>query len=117
MEKGHKYLLHFILLTVSIGLLLLLALTSPNHLPSLLLMLPFLLILILIISAFFMILRVLKVAENNERKRFMIAAIAGIVPTLLLVLKSINELTSRDVIVALLFVAIFGFYFNRAEFL
>jgi hypothetical protein len=95
--------------------LLLFLLTSPSKLPSAVLILPFLLLFIAIYTTVIVVLHLLRGGEENKivgmrasRPRLIAGLIAGF-PVILLVLQSIGQLTTWDVltVVALFIVAYF----------
>jgi hypothetical membrane protein len=110
MNKIQRYVL-FVLLYA--GLPLFLLSTNPEHLPLLLLWIPFLLLFaILYISA-----RTLA-ARNNRmkgRRLMSVSIIAAALPVLLLVLSSINQLTLRDTIISITLMLAGIFYLQRLD--
>jgi hypothetical protein len=84
---------------------------DPNKLPSFILILPFILIFGLIVSLTAFLLQKRGLARRRSLK---IAVLCAVIPTLLLVLQSIGQLTVRDVLtLGVLFVLSF-FYITRS---
>ncbi|HET7302310.1 MAG TPA: hypothetical protein VFI74_03205 [Candidatus Saccharimonadales bacterium] len=98
-------------LIISATLLLMLTLTTdPTKLPSVLLIVPFVLLATMLWSSAFLILR--SVGVTRARSIRLGLVIAGL-PAGLLILQSIGQLTIRDVIVIFTFFGIAYFYIAR----
>ena len=88
--------LHFSLFGLSLGALLFLLLsTRPDALPAYMLMLPFILLFVTIFLIASFVLRELGLPKPKPRRA---AALLAAFPTVLLVLQSIGQLTTRDVL-------------------
>lgn len=85
-------------------------LTDPQDVPSLLLILPFVLISILLFTCIRVILYFFGVAASKSRH---IALVAALVPVLIMGLQSIGQLTIRDVAVIGAITALSYFYVLR----
>lgn len=109
--KYMKYPRSTIGLTTSAVVLLILVLTTdPTRLPSITLIVPFILLAIILWSSSFLILR--SVGLSRARSIRLGLVIAGL-PVGLLILQSIGQLTLRDVIVIFTFFGIAYFYIAR----
>lgn len=94
----------------TVALFLLLLLTDPRELPSVMLVTPFLLLFMILALGISLLLRYYGLAAG---KRLRMAMVMAAFPTLLLVLQSLGQLTVRD---TLAIVALFGiayFYLSR----
>jgi hypothetical protein len=92
------------------ALFLLLILTDPRELPSVMLITPFLLLFMILASGISLLLRYYGI---TAAKRLRMAMVVATFPVLLLVLQSLGQLTIRD---TLAIVALFGiayFYLSR----
>jgi hypothetical protein len=94
----------------SIILLLLLLTTDPQKLPSIALVVPFVLLFISLASGFGFLVGLFGVSKKS-RLRF--GLLAGAVPVILLVLGSLGQLTLRDVLVILALFVVAYFYMSR----
>ena len=98
-----------------VGLFIFLSTTNPANLPIVLLMLPLLLLFLgLYLSILLALERVLQ--KTAPRRRKLYAAYASGVPTFLLVLSSVDQLTWRDVTLVIFLVLCLLFYTSRAHF-
>jgi hypothetical protein len=97
-------------------LLLLLITTDPFRAPLLIVMIPFVL---LFIALFFTINTVLNadiLAQRLARqKRLFVAGAAAWLPVMLLILRSINQLTWRDGLILVIFILALLFYVSRTN--
>jgi hypothetical protein len=95
-----------------LALVLLFMTVDPDHVPSFMLVLPFVLLSILLISvvSFF-----LQRQGVGSKKGIKIAVLCSSLPMLLLVLQSIGQLTVRDVLVVLLLFGLSFFYISRTS--
>jgi hypothetical protein len=84
--------------------------TQPNTLPSIVLIVPFVLIFVFIWTISFMTFR--KYAVSKLRSVRLSLVLAGL-PVSLMLLQSIGQLTIRDVITILLFFSLAYFYISR----
>lgn len=114
-----KKRIFFILLYV--GLFGFLFLTNPRSMPLVLLIVPFIWIYLAIFFAsyYFMYRVVGWIAQHpiSRRKSLAGASLAAFVPTSILILKSINQLTIRDIVIVSIFGLIMAFYINRLKFI
>lgn len=102
-----------------VGLLFLLLafmlITSPNHLPLPLIMVPFILIFLIL---FYIVRQIGSLnRDGHRRQRLMRAGILAAIPVLLLVLQSIHQLTIKDVLITGGLVLLATYYLNKADFL
>lgn len=116
MQK-HKRL--FLYIGVTIGTVLFILFTSPNNVPAILLVVPFI--------AFFFLLHALLTLFEKELLRLsakdkaakgrllLFPAISATALTLLLVLGSLGELTLRDVILVIVFGSLIIFYISKTR--
>jgi hypothetical protein len=96
---------------VSVGLLGILFLTTdPQHVPSFLLIIPFILLAILLFGIIRLVLYFFTVSNTKSRQ---IAVIGSAIPTLLLGLQSIGQLTVRDAGTIALLTGLSYFYISR----
>lgn len=100
---------------IFVALFIFLFTTSPAKLPIVLLMLP---LLLLFLGLYLIIQLVLErvFIKTTARRRKLYAAYASGVPTFLLVLSSVGQLTWRDVTLVLFLVLCLLFYTSRAHF-
>ncbi len=96
----------------SLILLLFLTATDPRQLHPVLLMVPFVLVMLIIFSTIILVFN-LSGQELENRKKLKIAAMIAAMPALLLILKSLGQLTARDVIAILALFAVGYFYMSR----
>lgn len=94
----------------SIILLLFLLLTNPEGLPSVALIVPFVLLFIVFLAA---ILILLGIYAMPRQKKLKVGLIGAAVPVLLLVLQSLGQLTVRDVLAVLVLFCATYFYISR----
>lgn len=94
----------------SIILLLLLLTTDPQKIPSIVLVVPFVLLFIALASGLTF---VLGLFGMSLRTRLRFGLLAGAVPIVLLVLQSLGQLTLRDVLVISAFFVVAYFYMSR----
>jgi hypothetical protein len=106
-------------IAVTIVLLIILLSTNPQKLPAILLIVPFVLLFIIIyrISSIFLkyYFTVLSGKKNNKRSFF--SGIIALVPVTILILQSIGQLTTRDVITLVILAGVGGFYVTKFSFL
>ena len=91
-------------------LLLLLLTTDPQKLPSMVLVVPFVLLYIAVASVLSFLLGLFGV---STRARLRFGLLAAAIPLLLLVLQSLGQLTLRDVLVILALFIVAYFYISR----
>jgi hypothetical protein len=97
--------------TCLIILCLLFVLTEPQNLPSILLTVPFGLVFIVL----FLSVRAIATDRiKSASARLRLAVLVAALPTLLLVLRSLGQLTFRDVLTALALFGVTYFYLGRA---
>lgn len=102
--------------TIIVLLTLLLFMTNPDTLPLPMLTVPF----ILLFFGFYLCLQLLleHIAPNlGQRKRKGLSLAVAVLPVLLLVLKSIGQLTPRDFFITVGLFTFLLFYFRKADFL
>lgn len=103
------------------GLFGFLFLTNPRSSPLILLVVPFVWIYLAIFFAsyYFMHRVVGWVAQRSmsRRRSLAVASLCAFVPTSILILKSINQLTIRDIAIVSIFGFIMAFYINRLKFI
>lgn len=113
-----KKWIFFILLYA--GLFGFLFFTNPRSMPLVLLVVPFVWIyLAIFIASYYFIHRVVGWAAQrsiSRRKSLAGASLCAFVPTSILILKSINQLTVRDIVIVSIFGLIMAFYINRLKF-
>ena len=109
------------LLAVGVATMLLLTLTSPAKIPAMFLVLPFMGIFVFLFLLILEVVRFLGPSEEEEsavvrirRPRVLAALVAGF-PVLLLVLQSIVELTTRDVLIAFAILLLAYLYVSRSS--
>lgn len=104
-----------VMISAYLGLALLLLFTDPRKMPIVILLVPF----VLLYMALYLTVRlVLEVFLPNlgRRKRVFVAALAAGLPSFLLLLSSVNQLTWRDVALVAFLVICLLFYNSRASF-
>jgi hypothetical protein len=94
----------------SIILLLFLLVTNPQSLPSISLVIPFVLLFIAIVCGLSYLLGLIGL---SSRSRLRFGLLGGSVPVVLLVLQSLGQLTLRDVLVILALFVTAYFYVSR----
>jgi hypothetical protein len=94
----------------SLMLLLLAILTDPQRLPSVLLVVPFVLIFIILSAG---ISYVFGVYGLFKRRRARIGLVGATIPVLLLVLQSLGQLTVRDALAIFILFGVAYFYVSR----
>jgi len=109
------------LLAVGVATMLILTLTSPAKIPAMFLVLPFMGIFVFLFLLILEVVRFLGPSEEEEsavvrirRPRVLAALVAGF-PVLLLVLQSIVELTTRDVLIAFAILLLAYLYVSRSS--
>jgi hypothetical protein len=111
---------------VRIGLLvaalaLLLALANPQAVPSVLLIVPFVLLFFVIFLSVLQVVGFLrshdddKIAGFSLRRPWVVAALVAGIPVLMLILQSIGQLTVRDVVTILVLFSVAYFYIARSS--
>lgn len=99
-----------------ITLLSLLLFTNPLKLPLIVLLMPFILMLIGLWAALFYIsMKVVSVNIMSTKKRLVFTFSVAMLPTLLLILKSINQLSPRDGLLLVIFTSILLMYIGRTN--
>lgn len=94
----------------SIILLLLLSTTNPQSLPSIALVLPFVLLFAVLASGLAFLLGLM---GGSGRARLRFSLLGGAVPVVLLVLQSLGQLTVRDALVIFALFVVAYFYVSR----
>lgn len=107
------------LLGLSYGLLLtFLFTTDPSKLALVWLLVPFVLLFISLFGTiFYSLLFFPKTKQLSFRKRTLLATAGAILPVLLLILKSINQLTVRDSLILSVFILSTALYISRTDFI
>jgi c-di-AMP phosphodiesterase-like protein len=108
-----RFILAIIIFVFMIGLLFG---TNPNSLPLLLLLGPFIL-LFLSLYLFMQLILDRFVSNLSKHARRGLSATLAALPVLLLVLQSISQLTSRDLLITVGLIALLLFYFRKTDFL
>ena len=91
--------------------------TNPQNLPAALLLVPFLLLFWCLFSTIYYGFGLLGLAQVvTPRKRLVLAFCLALLPTILLILQSINQLTGRDTLIFSVFIAVLALYVGRANF-
>jgi hypothetical protein len=93
-----------------LGLIILFSLTDPNRLPSFVLIVPFVLIFVSIFTGLLIIMSNSVLVGKRAR---IIAAMCASVPTALLIMQSIGQLTSRDILTIFALFMLAFFYVSR----
>jgi hypothetical protein len=106
-----KKYIYLSLAAISILALLLFG-TDPRNVSSVTLVAPFVLIFLIL---FFIFSYFLKMRRFNIKASWIIATFIALLPTLLLVLQSIGQLTARDVATIMALFAIAYFYASRID--
>jgi Na+/melibiose symporter-like transporter len=93
--------------------------TDPQNTPAIILILPFILIFIIIyqMSAILLKYYVRSLSGNKNKKRSFFSVIIALVPVSILVLQSIGQLTTRDIITLAVLALLTCFYITRFSFL
>lgn len=102
-------------LAIYLALFLWLALTDPRDLPIILLIVPFVLLFAALFMTVNLIVRRFFPRVSQAKRRLMAACVAGL-PTFLLILSSVNQLTWRDVALVAFLSIFLLFYASRARF-
>jgi len=89
-------------------------LTNPHNLPLPLLILPFLWLFAVIICSLWIVYK-LVLHRSPGRKNQLNFGLAALVPVLLAILQSIHQLSIKDVVLVVGFVAVAGFYVARLD--
>lgn len=105
-----------ILLLLWISLPVFLLLSNPETIPLPLLIVPFLLLLIVLYKTSLLLLRI-GFSSLSVSKMKAIATVIAALPTLLLILASIRQLTVRDVAIVVGLLIMLTFYMRRIDFL
>lgn len=90
--------------------------TNPAHLPLPLIMVPFLWLFITLFATSWLLLGIAG-PFKGRRQRLLVAGAVSTLPVLMLIFKSIHQLTARDVILAIALVGVATFYVSRADFI
>jgi len=105
------------LLALYATLLIVLFSTNPFNAPLLIVMVPFGLIFIALLATINTLLRQLPMAQRwSPKKRFFIAAGSAWLPVMLLILRSIDQLTARDGFILAIFIVALLLYISRTNF-
>lgn len=105
-----------ILLLLWVSLPTFLLLTNPETLPLPLLILPFVLLFVALYKTAQAVLSMLFKGLSRRRVRLM-SGIIALLPTLLLILASIQQLTIRDIAIVVGLIILLTFYMRRIDFL
>lgn len=90
--------------------------TNPARLPLPLIMVPFLWLFVSIFATAWVLLGIVG-PFKAKRPRLLVAGAGATLPVLMLVFKSIHQLTARDVVLAIALVGVATFYVSRADFI
>jgi hypothetical protein len=94
-----------------IALAILLSSTNPNNVSSIGLLAPFVLLFVLLTS---LLIVCFERSDLGKRQRIRLSALCAGLPCMLLVLRSVDQLTARDVIILMGFFFLSGFYVSRS---
>ena len=95
-------------------LILILFTTSPENMPLPVMLIPFLVIFICLYLTIDLMMRYL-LKNLSIRSRMRTSIILAILPVLILILQSINQLTIRDVTITFVLFLLLIFYFKKAD--
>lgn len=92
--------------------------TSPKQLPLALLVVPFILLFICLLVIFLLVLRRVTFHTHRPfaRKQFAVAATLAFLPSLVVVLRSIDQLTIKDVLILSVLIGTVVFYVSKLNF-
>jgi hypothetical protein len=99
-----------LIITCTIGLLLLFISTEPGRLPAIALVIPFVFIFALMLTLFMSVFRWRGVATGKSLR---LSLMAAALPMLILVLQALGQLTIRDLLTIVALFAITHFYLSR----
>ncbi len=106
----------WLLLLYAVVLVILIT-TNPFNAPLLVVMVPFGLIFIALLATFNALLKYLPFGQQwSNKKRLIIAAAAAWLPVMLLILRSIDQLTLRDGFILAVFIIALLLYISRTTF-
>ena len=97
------YIVGFLLLALTV----LLSNTDPRRIPPFLLVLPFIIIFAILFNVVLMILDLIRTQSAENKK---LAGLCAGLPSLLLILQSIGQLTARDVLIIIVLFVVSYFY-------
>src|SRR5581483_10494811 len=97
-------------------LLVVLVTTDPFRSPLLVVIVPFVLIFIALFMTFNLVLRRVPLKHWSRQKRLMVVVAAAWLPVMLLILRSINQLTLRDGLILTIFVVSLLLYISWTNF-
>jgi hypothetical protein len=109
----HRLILTLILLFLYFAMLLF---TNPFQMSLIFLITPFLLLFLAMYFGFSLVFDKLLVIQRSEAVKHRLSIVMAALPVTMLVLQSIGQLTTRDVLVSASFLVILVFYFVRADF-
>ena len=106
------------LILLYVGLIIFLFTTDPDKLPIAVLILPFIWLFFCLFTTFLFLFGFIekKIRISAKPKRYELALLCAALPTLLLLLKSIGQLTIRDTIILLCLYALLVFYISKVSF-
>ena len=90
--------------------------TNPSHLPLALIVVPFLWLFAALFATAWLMLGLIGPFKPRKR-RFLVAGAGSSLPVMLLVFRSIHQLTLRDVLLTAALIAVATFYVSRADFI
>ncbi len=99
------------------SLLFFLSITSPHKLPVLLLLLPLIWMFACIVTDVLLVMRLIHPNRAQNKKQLLYAVIIAAVPAGMLLLRSIDQLTFKDLLLISLLTVVTLFYFTRFRFL
>ncbi len=111
--KAHKIV--GLLLLYASGLLFLMS-TDPAQLPLVLIVVPFLWLFATLFATLWLVLGLLPAFQPHKR-RLITAGSGSALPVLLLVFRSMHQLTIRDILLSVVLIAVAAFYVSRADFI
>ncbi len=101
------------------GLVLFLLTTNPASLPLPLLVLPFLWLYLCLLVGFYFLLygvrRLLRGTKGRSNRLIVLASLFALIPTSLLVLQSIDQLSLKDILLMFIFALLVSFYISRLQ--
>lgn len=110
----YKKIITFVLLLFSLPLFL--AFTDPNQLPLPLLVIPIILFFVIFFSTFYLLVEFVKPNIEKARRRT-ISSLLAVFPTLLIVLQSLKQLTTVDVLLVILIWVPLTWYLLKIDYL
>jgi len=119
MKYRVKYLRYLFILTILYGgFFSFLFFTNPKNLSIVLLIVPFLLLFLGLFFTFTLLIRIFirNTSDKLSKKHFVMATLLAAIPTCLLLLDSVDQLTLKDGLLFITFGIFVLFYINRVSF-